>query len=159
MKTLIAFLVAVAVTVPAYAEPRIQLPTTGERRAADIASWVTVVTAIALDTKASYDCPQRLHCFEMQGVRAGVTYGAVGLTKWLVHRDRPCAPACGIDGANQSFFSGHTAIAFSSVGGARLAFSLPLAIGTGGLRVAAGKHWATDTIVGGLVGLATSRIR
>lgn len=102
---------------------------------------------------------QIVRCFELQALRTGVTYGLVGLAKWLLPRERPCAPACGIDGADQSFFSGHTAIAFSTVGGPRLAFSLPLAIGTGNLRVAAGKHWITDVLVGAGVGLATSRIR
>ncbi len=50
-------------------------------------------------------------------------------------------------------------VGFSTVGSSRLAFSLPLAIGTGGLRVAAGKHWVSDVLVGAGVGLLTSRIR
>jgi membrane-associated phospholipid phosphatase len=53
----------------------------------------------------------------------------------------------------------HTALAFSAVGGKRLAFTLPLAISTGGLRVAAGKHYVTDVLTGAAIGYATSFIR
>jgi membrane-associated phospholipid phosphatase len=135
------------------------LPTHGERVAADAVSWATSLSAVALDAKASWDAPDRLRAFELQGVRVGITYGAVFLAKTLVHRERPCAPACGADNPDYSFYSGHTAIAFASMGGARLAISLPLAVSTAGLRVAAGKHWLTDVLVGAGAGALTSRIR
>ncbi len=135
------------------------LPTTNERRVADIASWGTVLTDVALDAKASWDAPNRGRAFAMQGVRTAVTVGVAYGVKKLVGRERPCAPECGLDDPNASFYSMHTALAFSTLGGPRLAVSLPLAITSGGLRVAAGKHWASDVLVGALAGTLTSRIR
>lgn len=140
-------------------EPRLMLPTKAERQAADALSWATVLATVALDSKASFDCVDRKRCFAMQGARIGVTYGVVFAVKKLISRSRPCAPDCGTDNPDFSFYSAHTALAFTSVGGPRLAFTLPLAISTGGLRVAAGKHWLTDTLVGAGAGLLTSRLR
>jgi membrane-associated phospholipid phosphatase len=150
-------------------------PTETQRKIADAASWVTVLTTVALDTRESWnghcsempfskaspigDPTPRVRCFLMQGTRLGITYGAVFLIKKLVHRDRPCAPDCGGDRPEFSFYSGHTALAFSTLGGPRLAFSLPLAIGTGGLRIGAGKHYLTDVLAAAAIGFATSRIR
>ncbi|MEY4762542.1 MAG: hypothetical protein RLZZ200_2398 [Pseudomonadota bacterium] len=149
------------------------LPTEGERRVAEIASWATLLTAVALDARATIGkCDGQDQCYRavvMTGLRVGVTLGATALVKKLVHRTRPCAKgfsdaagydsACGIDDPDASFYSGHTALAFSTLGGPRLAFALPLSVGTGGLRVAAGKHWLTDVLVGAGVGALTSRIR
>lgn len=133
------------------------LPTAGERAAADWASWGTALTAVALDTKASWDAPDRLHAFELEGARIGITYGAVFLVKALAHRARPCAPSCGVDNPESSFYSAHTALAFSTLGGSKWALSL--GVTTGGLRVAAGKHWLTDVLTGAFAGWATSRVR
>lgn len=135
------------------------LPTRPERTAADVASWATVAADVALDTRASWECPDRARCLERQGLRTAAVYTTVFAAKIWVHRDRPCAPDCGIDRPDTSFFSGHTALAFSTLGGPRLAVALPLAISTGGLRVAAGKHFVSDVLMGALVGAATSRIR
>jgi membrane-associated phospholipid phosphatase len=139
------------------------LPSAGERRAADIVSWATAITAVALDAKASIGgCSGQDACYHAivyTGLRVGATYGAVFALKELVHRVRPCAPECASDNPDFSLPSGHTAIAFSTMGGPRLMFSLPLAVSTGGLRVAAGKHWLTDTLAGAGIGLLTSRIR
>ena len=160
MRTLlIVCLLASAPQVALAQEPRVQLPTETQRKVADAASWATAFTTVALDTRASWDCTDRRRCFTTQGARLGVTYGVVYLVKKLVHRKRPCYPDCGIDNPFSSFYSAHTALAFQSVGGPRLMFTIPLSIGTGGLRVAAGKHWITDTLVGAGAGLLTSRIR
>lgn len=134
-------------------------PSAGARQAADVVSWGTVLAAVALDTKASWDNPERGRAFALQGVRLGVTYGAVLIVKQLTHRIRPCAPACGIDDPSSSFYSAHTAYVFSTLGGPRLAVSLPLAVSTGGLRIVAGKHWLSDVLVGAGVGFLTSKIR
>ncbi len=150
----------VVVTVSSVqAELKVQFPTQTERRVVDAASWMTVLTAITLDTKASWQCEERLHCFTKQGERLAVVYGAAFLVKWLVHRDRPCNPSCGIDNPHSSFFSAHTAAAFQTLGGPRSAVVIPLAGSTGVLRVAAGKHWMTDVIAGAAVGTLASRIR
>lgn len=135
------------------------LPTANERKVADIASWGTVLADVALDAKASWDAPNRGRAFAMQGIRTVVTIGIDYGVKSLVGRQRPCAPSCGFDSPNSSFYSMHTALAFSTLGGPRLAFALPLAIGTGGLRIAAGKHYLTDVLVGAAAGALTSRIR
>ncbi len=135
------------------------LPTTNERKVADIASWGTVLADVALDAKASWDSPQRGRAFAMQGARTAITIGVAYGVKKLVGRERPCAPECGLDDPNASFYSMHTALAFSTLGGPRLAVSLPFAITSGGLRIAAGKHYFTDVLVGALAGTLTSRIR
>lgn len=139
------------------------LPNATARTMADVASWATVIAAVALDAKATIGgCHSQDVCYRavlFTGLRVGATYGAVFAAKQLVHRTRPCAPACGIDNPDFSFYSAHTALAFSAIGGPRLAISLPLAVSTGGLRVAAGKHYLTDVLVGAGVGLATSKIR
>lgn len=134
-------------------------PTATERQAADVASWGTAIASLALDTKASWDCPQRLSCFEREGLRVGLVYGIATVVKLAVHRSRPCAPSCGIDNPTASFFSAHTAIAFSTLGGARLSVSLPLSSATGALRIGADKHWLTDVLVGAGVGSLLSRVR
>lgn len=162
-------LLVVALQAPGYAQSLAvdrltpPLPTANERLAADGASWGMVVTAIALDTKASWDSSNRGRAFLMQGTRESVTFLAAYGLKKLVHRQRPCAPACGIDNPEFSFPSAHTAFAFSALPrgdtGPRLAFLWPLAFGTGAGRVMAGKHNLTDVLVGAGVGALTSRIR
>lgn len=130
-----------------------QLPTAGERRAADVASYVTLGTVMALDVRAAWKSQDRAHALQMLGARALVTYAWASIAKGLTQRVRP-------DGSDaQSFYSMHTAMAFQTLGGPRLAFVLPLSGSTGGLRVAAGKHWVTDVLVGAGVGALTSRIR
>ena len=162
---LFVLLCLVALAQPAVGQPvaidRLTppLPTSAERHVADAASWATVVAAEALDAWASWKAPDRLHAFELQGARAAATYAAVFVAKVAAHRARPCAPDCGIDNPDFSFFSGHAALAFSTLGGPRLAIGLPLAISTGGLRVAAGKHYLTDVLMGAAVGALTSRLR
>lgn len=141
------------------------LPTAGERKAADIASWATDVTVIALDVRATW----KAHCEDTwdaceaalfkTGLRYGTVYGATFLLKKAFARTRPCAPACGSDNPDFSFPSGHTASAFAAVGGPSIYVAVPLAVTTGGLRIAAGKHWLTDTLFGAGIGLAASRIR
>lgn len=130
------------------------LPTAGERKAADIASWVTVSTLLALDfTEALRDKDNRTHKIQMFAVRQFSTFVMASLAKGLTNRERP-------DGSNRmSFYSGHTATAFSTLGGPRVAIAIPFAVSTGGLRIAAGKHYLTDVLVGAGVGALTSRLR
>jgi membrane-associated phospholipid phosphatase len=168
MPFMASIIMAVMLSKASYAQGALDsltppLPTVGERKAAEIASWATVIVALALDANATIGkCDGQDQCYRavtLTGVRIGATLGATALVKHFVQRDRPCAPSCGIDTANASFYSGHTALAFSTLGGPRLAFALPLSVGTAGLRVAAGKHWLSDVLVGAGVGLLTSRIR
>jgi membrane-associated phospholipid phosphatase len=135
------------------------LPTQAERNVANVISTATVLTSIALDARASWQSEDRLLAFTLQGVRLGAVAGFTSIAKTTFHRSRPCAPDCGAEQPEASFYSGHTAFAFSALGGPSVRFSLTLAASTGGLRVAAGKHWLTDTLVGAAVGAAASRIR
>jgi hypothetical protein len=95
------------------------LPTSHERKIADITSWITVALAVAEDTKVSWDAPDRTHAFTRQAARVGTTYAAALLIKRLVHRARPCVDleeSCGTDSPDSSFYSAHTALAFSTFG-------------------------------------------
>jgi membrane-associated phospholipid phosphatase len=129
------------------------------RRTAEILSNVTLYTTVGIDAWQSWQAEDRTSAFVKQGVRVGLTEGIVYLTKRIAHRTRPCAPACGIDHADTSFPSGHTALAFASIGRRHVAFTVPMAAGTGALRVASGKHWATDIAAGALMGALSSFIR
>lgn len=121
-------------------------PWTTQRQTANILSDVTVAADLALDTWASWKAPDRRQAFTKQLIRDGSILGVSELTKRLVHRTRP-------DGSDQlSFYSEHTAFAASAIGGPRIAFVLPLTLSTGYLRIAADKHYLTDTLVGALVG-------
>lgn len=138
------------------------LSTTTARRVADITSWGTVGTAILLDVRAALKSDDRTHALQMTGARLLSTWAWASIAKGLAHRERPCArlsEGCGMDQTDTSFYSMHTAFAFSGIGGPRLQIVLPLATGTGGLRIAAGKHYLTDVLVGAGIGALTSRIR
>lgn len=148
---------------PAFAQPvaidRWTPPLSEHRRTAEILSNVTLYTTVGLDTWQSWHAEDRKHAFLAQGLRVAVTEGVVYVTKRLTHRTRPCAPACGIDEADRSFPSGHTALAFASVGRRHLTITIPLAAGTGALRIASAKHFLTDVAAGALTGALTNRIR
>lgn len=127
------------------------LPTVTEQRVADIASWVTAGTLVGYDAVRSWQQGSRSRWMLL--ARTSVTAGAVLGLKSLVQRDRPCSPVCGADNPHFSMPSGHTAFAFSA------SVNVPLAATTGGLRIAANKHWLTDTLTGAAIGWATSHIR
>lgn len=126
------------------------------QRAASIASNVTLWSTVAVDTWSSLRAPDRTDALVKQGLREGLVLGSGLLVKMLVHRTRPCAPACGLDNPRYSFFSGHTALAFSTTD-ARLAITIPLASSTGYFRIAANKHWLSDVGAGALVGILAGR--
>jgi membrane-associated phospholipid phosphatase len=84
-------------------------------------------------------------------------------------RTNPSLKDCSSGGQNQSFPSGHTTAAFAAValecfhhgyldtshtgwGAAVCPLTVAAAVGTGILRIAADKHWATDIIVGATIG-------
>jgi len=135
------------------------LPNQTSRKVADLASYATVGIPLALDAYSAWKGDNRKHDLFLMGARLGVVAIAGAIAKGDAHRLRPCAPSCGIDQPNTSFFSLHTAFAFSTLGGPRLRIALPLAAGTGGLRIAAGKHWLTDVLAGAAVGTLAANIR
>jgi membrane-associated phospholipid phosphatase len=84
-------------------------------------------------------------------------------------RNNPTLADCSLGGQNQSFPSGHTTAAFAAValecfhhgyldtshtgwGAAVCPLTVVAAIGTGILRIASDRHWATDIIVGATIG-------
>jgi membrane-associated phospholipid phosphatase len=86
----------------------------------------------------------------------------------------PGFPTCGPGGRSESFFSGHTGIAFtgamltcmhhvqlplygeSRIGGAVACGSMMVgAMATGAARIMADKHYASDVLVGAAIGLAS----
>src|SRR5882672_9306626 len=105
-------LLAAMLTITATVASAQSLPTRAERRAADIISYGTVGTAVALDIKAAWDSPNdRTHQLQLAGVRLGLTYGWAAIFKTIVQRQRPCATlpeGCWIDADNTSFYSMHT---------------------------------------------------
>lgn len=138
------------------------LPTQAERRAADFASYGTVATALVLDARDAWQAPDRQHALEVMAMRDFTTYVLASLAKNLFPATRPCAQlpeGCGIDRADTSFYSMHTAFAWSALGGPRLSVEVTLASSTAGLRVGAGKHRWVDVLTGAGIGALTSRIR
>jgi membrane-associated phospholipid phosphatase len=83
--------------------------------------------------------------------RVGLTVGAAELVKHTVPRQRP-------DGSDaMSFYSEHTALATVSSGW-RLQVGIPVAIGSGYLRMAAGRHYASDVAFGALAGVLAQKV-
>lgn len=159
-----ALLVLFLTAGPASAQPALDRAFTPwkDPHPAVVASNLTLAATVAIDSVASWRSDQRGRAFAQQGLRVGVALGLSALMKTLVHRDRPCAPACGAERPDASFWSGHTALAFASTG-AHLSVTIPLASGTGVFRIAGGKHWTTDVLAGAGAGLASrwtgSRLR
>lgn len=118
------------------------------RHAADIISTGTVLTQIGLDTLRSFRSEHKKRAFLEQGCEMGVAIAIAETAKLLVPRTRP-------DGSDRkSFFSEHTALATAAGGAAwrgsgwSLGATMALDIGTGYLRMAAGKHYLSDVLVG-----------
>lgn len=129
------------------------LPTDTERTVADVMSWVTVGVALGLDARQALKSSDPQHQMELFAVRVGTVFISTTIAKEITKRTRP-------DGSdNLSFYSMHTAFAASTFGGPRYVFTLPLTFGSGGLRIAAGRHYLTDVLAGLAVGAMTSRIR
>ncbi|MBP5162466.1 MAG: phosphatase PAP2 family protein [Spirochaetales bacterium] len=106
-----------------------------------------------------------------------ITYGAKELIKYLVPRERPFMYDAGTpmslvedDEHDESFLSGHTALAFNGASFASYVFckynpdskwkipviaaSYSLAAATAALRVASGNHFVTDVVAAALLGSA-----
>lgn len=163
-KLLIVALVLAAVTkghaqAVSIDKPFHPLPSATARHIADVTSWGTALVPVVIDTVDAWKSPHRKDALYAEAERVAIVYGATFGVKYLVRRVRPCAPACGSDDPDTSFWSGHTAIAFSAVHGKHASIELPFAVTTGGLRVMAGKHWLTDVLAGAAAGYAASFIR
>jgi membrane-associated phospholipid phosphatase len=156
----------------------LRLGSAQSRFTANSLSYGTVFATLVLPTAFLASRPHPLQGREFWlTIESGALTGAVlNIVKHRVHRPRPysryCVPDCADDldahKARVSFFSGHTALAFSfavSAGtiasmrsyphaGWVLGSGLALATTTGYLRIAADRHYLTDVLVGAVVGSA-----
>lgn len=124
---------------------------TAHRSLADGLSYGLVGLELAGETIDHWRQPDRGVALRCEALRVGLTIGIVEGVKRLVHRTRP-------DGSDdRSFYSEHAALAFVSTGWSVQA-SVPIAIGAGYLRVAAGKHYPSDIGIGAGAGLLARRV-
>ena len=142
-------------------------------------SDITVLSSLALPTVYSIFSASDFNQFLNYNIKyaqvLGITNGLTLLSKNLITRYRPYTYQDNLDidtrrshDGRNSFFSGHTAMAFSSAVFLAYNFeksdnpryaknilwlsSIALASSTGYLRIIAGKHFLTDVIVGALIG-------
>jgi membrane-associated phospholipid phosphatase len=121
------------------------------RHQADVASTALVIGQITADTIVNLRAADRRRALGCEALRLGLAAGAAELTKLIVHRTRP-------DGSDQrSFYSGHTTLA-AAASGWNVTVGLSLTFGTGYLRLAANKHYASDVAVGFGAGLLARRV-
>jgi membrane-associated phospholipid phosphatase len=122
------------------------------RRTADIISTSAVFAQIGLDTIRSFRAENKKRAFLAQGCEMGIAIGLAEAAKALIPRARPDRSD------RKSFFSEHTAIATAAGGaswrghGWSLGATVALDVGTGYLRMAAGKHNLSDVVIGAGVG-------
>jgi membrane-associated phospholipid phosphatase len=148
------------------------------RALASSLSYLTVFSTLVLPSAflVGSDQPAQGREFWLSVESGAITTALLQVVKHRVNRPRPyahyCEPGCGDDLSERdtqlSFFSGHTALAFSfavSAGtiasmrdyrnaGWVLGSGLTMAAATGYLRIAADRHYFTDVLVGAAVGAA-----
>jgi membrane-associated phospholipid phosphatase len=141
-------LVLLLVAMPAQAQ---------SAKTANVLSNVTVAASVGVQVVDAWRAEHRTRALVLTGTRIGAVSGTVWLLKTLIHRDRPCAPACGAEDPRASFPSGHTALAFSA-SGSHFLVTWSLGGATAAGRVEARKHHVTDTLVGAAIGGTASRL-
>lgn len=121
------------------------------RNVADSISTALVAANVGAEVVHAWRQPNRKHALGCTALRNGLVVGATETVKVLVHRTRP-------DGSDRkSFYSEHTALAVLNIGW-KFQIGIPIAIGAGYGRAAAGKHYATDILVGAGAGLLASKV-
>lgn len=141
-------LILIAWAAPVCAQEHNALAWSHGRTVADTISTIAVWSQIGAEVIADLRAPNRKQALGCDALRMGLVIGAAEVTKRLVHRTRP-------DGSDRySFYSEHTALAWVNTGW-RFQVSIPFAIGTGYLRPAANRHYATDVLVGAAAGFAS----
>jgi membrane-associated phospholipid phosphatase len=123
-----------------------RLESDGHRQAADWASTGLVVGALVVPCLMD----RTWDCVKNEALQVGAAELSVELTKLFVHRQRPDLSDM------KSFFSGHTTLACVATIRTK-AWAFCPAVGY--LRVAADKHWATDTLTGAGVAAIFSTVR
>lgn len=147
---LLAIALIVLLAKPAYAEPT---PLKWEKRRpiADHLSDALVATQVAAQVTSDWREYGPRRALRNLAVCGAATYAVSNVVKRLVGRERP-------DGSNNhSFPSGHTWLAAMNSGW-RVEFGVPLTVGVGYLRMAAGKHYLTDVLVGAGAGVLTRKL-
>jgi membrane-associated phospholipid phosphatase len=141
---LAATLLFLTIATPADAEDQPAAWSQG-RAVADWTSTGLVAAQIAADGWTSR------HEWPHFACRIGLTVGAAELVKHTVPRTRP-------DGSDRmSFYSEHTALAVVSSGW-KFQIGIPIAIGSGYLRMGADRHFASDVAVGALAGVLAMKV-
>lgn len=173
----------------------LRAPTEGQRNVADTASTVLLAALMVAPYATATAHTVRLHgsfwdaagLWLVNSEALGVALLATTLTKGAAGRERPFAtaeglaamcsnnpsdPKCGSD-RNASFFSGHSAMAFTAAGllctqqiffgvkgmdGLGCGGGMIAATATAMLRIVADMHYATDTFVGAAVGLTAGML-
>lgn len=106
---------------------------------------------LTLDTIHTFRQPDKWAALKCQSMRYGAALGGAETAKRLVDRARP-------DGSDtKSFFSMHTALAFSASGW-KFEVGIPIAAGVGYGRMAADKHYLTDVLAGAAAGFAAMQL-
>jgi len=173
----------------------LRAPTAPERTIADDTSSALLYAMVAAPflgaaarTMAAHGSPRDMAGLSLVSAEAfGLAMGATYLAKTIVARERPYAtndglatyctthasdPMCGSD-RNASFFSGHSAIAFTGAGllctqqiffgpkgvdALGCAGGMVAATATAMLRIVADMHYASDTLIGAGIGLAAGML-
>lgn len=148
----LAFALLLAIATPAAAQEPTPFEWSPEhRRLAGLISDGLVGLQLTLDTIHTFRQPDKWAAFKCQSMRYGAALGASETTKRLVHRVRP-------DGTDdKSFFSMHTALAFSASGW-KFEIGIPIGAAAGYGRMAADKHYLTDVLVGAAAGFAAMQL-
>lgn len=151
IRIVVALIMLLVLSAPAVAETQPLAWAVKHRPIAQRTSDILVGAQLVADTVHSLRSERRGRALGCQALRMGIAFGASELVKRATDRERP-------DRSDRlSFYSGHTATAFSA-GGWRWQISAPIAIGSGYLRMAANRHYISDVLVGAGAGYLTSRI-
>lgn len=128
------------------------------RSAFSAASYVTLGASISLSLLTFSNSKEFLSVVE--------TYGLTTFTTFLfqkgIARARPCSDSPTCQEPSESFFSGHTSIAFTAAGitcrkgGTLCPVTLGLASFTGLLRIISDRHYFSDVLVGAAVGFVSA---
>lgn len=125
-------------------------------------SWGTAAASVAVDTVATFHCPERLRCIGDQATRELGTFAIITVLKNHIHSERPCAPDCGFDNPFENMPSAHGGWGGDFSQGRcsqkHLAVEVPLGALTAIGRVKARKHTILATVVGAGVGVGVSAL-
>lgn len=145
MRGIVAFVLALAAGASTASAQGFALPTEGGRKAADVASYLTLAADVALQTADALRCPDRKSCLLGEALQLATTGASVWGIKSNTDSLRPCASfetgACTGDDSHRNIPSGHTAFATqAAMQGPRMPLKIALAASTAALRGLAGMH-------------------